>query len=133
MRRLEIARRSTPRVVVEQDQGKWNMIEPMKGMASMAKVLELLYSIRNGEIKAFADEDPAALAPYGLSSPLLQVTIYQEQKDLPYILTVGDKDRARRAYFARTNLVKKVFDLDEELVNTILLGMDQFSEGDGAK
>lgn len=133
MRRLEIARRGMPRVVIEQDKGKWNMIEPMQGRASMAKVLELLYAIRNGEIKAFVDENPATLAPYGLSSPLLQVSVLQEQKELPYILTVGDKDRARRGYFARNNLVKKVFDVEEDLVNTILLNTDQLSENDAGK
>lgn len=133
MRRLEIARRGMPRVVVEQDKGKWNMIEPRQGRASMAKVLELLYAIRNGEIKAFVDENPASLSPYGLSSPQLQVSVHQEQKELPYILTVGDKDRARRGYFARNNLVKKVFDVEEDLVNAILLSMDQLSESDTAK
>lgn len=133
MRRLEIARRGMPKVVVEQEKGKWNMIEPLHGRASMAKVLELLYAIRNGEIKAFVDEDPASLTPYGLSSPQLQVSVHQEQKELPYILTVGDKDRARRGYFARNNLVKKVFDVEEDLVNAILLSTDQLSESDTAK
>ena len=51
-----------------------------------------------------------------------------EQKDLPDILTVGDKDRARRGYFARNNLVKKIFDVEEDLVNAILLNADQLSE-----
>lgn len=133
MRRLEIAKRGVPRVVVEQDKGKWNMIEPVQGRAAMAKVLELLYAVRNSEIKAFIDENPTSLSPYGLSSPLLQVSVYQEQKDLPYILTVGDKDRARRGYFARNNLVKKVFDVEEDLVNTVLLNMDQLSESDAGK
>ena len=133
MRRLEIARKGAPRVVIEQDQGKWNMLAPTKGRASMTRVLELLYAIRNGEIKAFADENPVALAPYGLSSPMLQVTIHQEQKDLPYILIIGDKDRAKRGYFARTNLVKKVFDVEEDLVNAILLNVDQLPEAGPGK
>lgn len=133
MRRLEIARRGMPRVVVEQDKGKWNMIEPLQGRASMAKVLELLYVIRNGEIKAFVEENPVSLTPYGLSSPQLQVSVHQEQKALPYILTIGDKNRARRGYFARNNQVKKVFDVEEDLVNTILLSMDQLSESDAGK
>lgn len=131
MRRLEIVKKDGHRVVVEQDQGKWNLLEPAREMASMAKVLELLYVIKNGEIKAFADENPTDLAPYGLSSPTLQLTVYQEQKETPYILTFGDKDRAKRAYFARTNQQKKVVDVEEDMVNTILLSMDKLSE-DGA-
>ena len=99
----------------------------------MEKVLEYLYNIKNGEIKAFADENPTDLAPYGLSSPMLQVTIYQEQKEMPYILTIGEKDRAKRAYFARVNQVKKVFDVEEELVNTLILNMDKLLEPEAGK
>ncbi len=133
MQRLEILRRDGPKVVIEQDRGRWNMLAPVAGRASMSKVLELLYAIRNGEIKAFADEDPGDLTPYGLAAPRLQVVIRQEQKDSPFILTIGERDRPRRGYFARTNLMKKVFDVDEELVNAILLGADQLAETETGK
>ena len=112
MKRLEIVKKGTNRVVIVQNESRWNMLEPATGVASMAKVLEYLYSIKNGQIKAFVDETPADLAPYGLSSPMLQLTIYQEQKEKPYILTIGDKDRARRGYFAKSGQAKKVFDVE---------------------
>lgn len=133
LRRLEIARKGAPRVVVEHDQGKWNLLEPARGRASMTKVLELLYGIRNGEIKAFAAEKPAGLKPYGLASPMLEVTIHQAKKDAPLVLSVGDRDRAQRGYFARTNQSERVFDVEEELVNAILLGMDKLAESDATK
>lgn len=128
MRRLEIAKKGGGRVVVEQNQGKWNLLEPAKGRASMAKVLELLFAIKNGEVKAFVDEDPTDLASYGLASPMLELTIYQEQKEMPYILTIGDKDRAKRAYFAKVNQAKKVIDVEEDMVNTLILNMDKLQE-----
>jgi len=130
LKRLEIAQRGKARVVVEQDNGKWNMLEPVKGRASMEKVLETLYAIKNGQIKAFIDEKPSDPAAYGLSSPKLQLTIYQAKKKHPYILTIGKKDRARRGYFAGTNLAGNVFDVEEETVKTILLNMDKLSEAD---
>ena len=133
MRRLEIVKKDMSRIVIEQNEARWNMLEPTKGIASMAKVLELLYGIKTGEIKAFADENPTDLTPYGLSSPMLQLTIYQEQKETPYILTIGDKDRARRGYFAKTNQLNKVFDIEEDMVNKILLNMDKLSEADAGK
>ena len=133
MRRLEIVKKGMGKVVIEQNQGKWNMLEPARGRASQAKVLELLFAIKNGEIKAFADETPADLAPYGLSSPMLQVTIYQEQKEKPFILTIGDKDRARRGYFSKADQAQKVFDVEESLVDTLILNMDKLLEaGAGA-
>jgi len=133
LRRLEIIKKGMRRVVIEQNQSKWNMLEPETGIASMAKVLEYLYAIKNAEIKAFADENPTDLAPYGLSSPMLQLTIYQEQKEKPYILTIGDKDRAKRGYFAKVDMAKKVFDVEEGLVDTLILNMNQLLEADAAK
>ena len=132
MRRLEIVRKDGHRVVVEQNLGRWNLLEPVQARASMAKVLELLYFVKNGEIKAFADENPGDLTPYGLNSPLLQMTIFQEQKEQPYILAFGDKDRAKRAYFARTSQQKKVLDLEEDLFNNIMLSMDKLVENEAA-
>ena len=133
MRRLEIVKKGTPRVVVEQNESKWNLLEPTAEMASMAKVLELLYGVKNGEIKAFADESPTDLAKYGLSSPMLQLTIHQERMDKPLILMIGDKDRAKRAYFAKINKMDKVFDVEEDLVNNILLSMNNLAEENAGK
>ncbi len=133
LRRLEIVKKGMSRVVIVQNQSKWNMLEPVKGIASMAKVLEYLYAIKNGEIKVFADENPTDLAPYGLTSPMLQLTIFQEQKEKPYILIIGDKDRANRGYFAKVDQAKKVFDVEEGLVDTLILNMDKLLEaGSGA-
>lgn len=129
MRRLEIATKDGRRVVVEQNQGRWNLLEPTRERASMAKVLELLYVIKNAEIKAFADETPTDLARYGLPSPMLQLTVHLEQKETPSILAIGDKDRAKRAYFASTNQQKTIFDVEEDLVNTVMLSMDKLAEG----
>ena len=133
MRRLEIVKKGTPGVVVEQNESKWNLLEPTAEMASMARVLELLYGIKNGEIKAFADESPTDLAKYGLSSPMLQLTIHMERMEKPFVLMIGNKDRAKRAYFAKVGHAEKVFDVEEDLVNNILLGMNNLAEEDAGK
>jgi len=129
----EIVKKGMPGVVVEQNESKWNLLEPTAEMASMARVLELLYVVKNGEIKAFADESPTDLAKYGLSSPMLQLTIYQERIEKPFVLMIGDKDRAKRAYFAKVGHVEKVFDVEEDLVNNILLGMNNLAEENAGK
>jgi hypothetical protein len=61
---------------------------------------------------------------------MLQLTIYQGKEAKPYKLMIGDKDRERRGYFARTSLAEKVFDVEEETVKTILLNMDKLQESD---
>jgi len=59
---------------------------------------------------------------------MLQLTIHQEKKEKPYILTIGNKDRAKRGYFAKVDQAKKVFDVEEGLVETLLLNMDKLQE-----
>jgi len=130
MKRLEIVQKGKARVVIEQDNGKWNMLEPSKGQASMEKVLETLFSIKNGKIKAFIDENPSDLTTYGLFSPKLALTIYMQKKATPYKLIIGKKDRKKRGYFATTEAADKVFDVEEDLVKTILLNMDTYLEAD---
>jgi hypothetical protein len=128
LKRLEIVRAGEPTTVVENDNGKWNMLEPVRARASMEKVLETLFTVKNGEVKAFIEEKPSDHSAYGLTTPKLQLTIYQQDKQQPFILTIGKKDRARRGYFAITNQAENVFDVEESLVKTILLNMDKLQE-----
>lgn len=126
--RLEIARPGAEKTVIENDNGKWNMLKPVRGMASMEKVLESLFAIKNGKIKAFVEEKPPGPSAYGMAAPLLELTIYQAEKRQPYVLTIGDKDRARRGYFARSSQGEKVFTVEEAMVKTILANMDKLLE-----
>jgi len=128
LRRLEIVRKGEPTTVVENDNGKWNMLEPVRVRASMEKVLETLFTIKNGKIRAFVEEKPSDLSAYGLTAPTLQLTIYQQDKPQPFVLSIGKKDRARRGYFTITNQAENVFDVEESVVKTILLNMDKLVE-----
>ncbi len=128
MRRFEVERQGAEKVVIEHDRGRWNLLEPTPGRASMEKVVESLFAIKNAQVKVFSNDNPADLLPYGLVSPRLKLSIYQEEKEAPYVLIIGDKDRENRGYFALTNQEDNVFAVEEELVNTILLNMDKWEE-----
>jgi len=133
LRRFEVEQKGKDRVVIEHEKGKWNTLEPNAGKASMEKVLESLYEIDNAQIKAFVDEEPTDLASYGLAAPKLKLTIFEgEQSEgeqaLPQILSIGDKDRSRRGYFAMSNQADNVFVIEENLYNAILLNRDKWSE-----
>jgi len=128
LRRLEVERKGMERVVIEHHRGKWNMLEPQIGRASMTKVLESLYEVNNALIKAFVDESSSDLASYGLASPDLVLTIYEDKKQLPKVLYIGGKDRKRRGYFARTNQTEDIFVIEEDLVNSIIVSMGKWLE-----
>ncbi len=120
LQRLTLERRGQDRVSIRHDaQGRWDMIEPERTRASMLRVLETLYEIKNAAVKAFVDERPADLTPYGLEEPRIQVSILEQGAAAPLRLSVGAKDRTRRGYFAKTGRDERVFLLEESLVNAL--------------
>lgn len=126
--RLEIARRAKDTVVIVHDRGRWDMIQPERARADHAKVLEILYAIKDTPVKAFIDEEPEDLARYGLEAPIITVTIREQGREEAQVLRIGDKDRTRRGYFANSNTARNVVLLEEKLVNRILAGTDQWKE-----
>ncbi len=128
MRRFEVERRGADRVVIEHDKGRWNLLEPAPERASMEKVVESLYKIKNAQIKVFTNDNPTELGSYGLVTPRLRLTIFQEERKAPYLLTIGDKDKKNRGYFAMTNMARNVFAVEEDMVNAILLNMYKWAE-----
>ncbi len=128
MVRFEIERKGADKMIIEHNKGRWTMLEPRKGPARMEKVVESLYEIGNAEVKVFTDDKAPGLASGGPYSPILILTIYQEGKETPYILSIGDKDRVNRGYFAWTNQTSNVFVVAEDMVNAIFLNMGKWSE-----
>jgi len=128
LRRFEIERKGKATVVIEHEKGKWNIIEPYRERAAMAKVLETLYGIRNSQVKAFIEEKPSNVIGYGLDLPRIRLTILEKENDSAHILSIGLKDRTRRGYFARTNTSETVFLLEEELVNSLLVDTAEWKE-----
>ncbi len=127
--RLEIARRAKDTVVIVHERGRWDMLQPEQVQADQAKVLETLYAIKDTPVKAFIDEGPADLARYGLKAPVITVTVREKGKKEAQVLTIGDRDRTRRGYFAKSNVTQNVVLLEEKLVKTLLARKDRWKEG----
>lgn len=108
------------RMVIEQPKsGKWDLTEPIAGPASMEKVLETLYRVKEEKIKAFESEEPRELEKYGLVAPTIRltITVKGEKGNIDHILEVGKKDRERRGYFAKRGGSGGIFVVEEVLVN----------------
>lgn len=118
--RLEINRRGKDTVVIVNDRGRWDMIEPDLAQASQIKVLETLYDIKDTPVKAFVNESPVELSPFGLDVPKITLTVTMKGSDESHILSIGDKDRANRGYFAKNKNMKNVVTLEEAVVNRLL-------------
>jgi hypothetical protein len=132
LRRLTLERDGMERVtVLHDDVGRWDMTEPEPARASMTGVLETLYGIRNAAVKAFVEEAPAELAPYGLDAPRIKVSILEQGQQTPRVLSIGAKDRTRRGYFAKTDREPGVFVVEEDLVNGLLADKGHWRDPDG--
>ncbi|MBT4161178.1 MAG: DUF4340 domain-containing protein [Gammaproteobacteria bacterium] len=125
---VDITRRDLPHLVIEHDNGRWNMLEPSVARASQQNVLEGLFMIKDDEIKAFLGGDLENKQAYGLDAPRIRISIKDQQRDEPYVLIIGDKDRSRRGYFALTNRSEEVLVVTEDLVNYLLSIKDSWQE-----
>ncbi|MEO5350132.1 MAG: DUF4340 domain-containing protein [Magnetococcus sp. YQC-3] len=130
MVKMELNRRDKPRVVIRQREGRWEMTEPVVARASMTRVLESLFAIKNAEIKAFFDQSPPAAAQHGLETPAIQLTVTeQEREERLYSLLIGAKDRSQRGYFAKRGDEAALFLLDEETVHALMVEPAHWQEG----
>ncbi len=132
LRRLTLERTGMDRVtVLHDDRGRWDMTEPERTRASMAHVLETLYGVKNAEVKAFVDEAPAELAPYGLDAPRIRLSILEQGQQEARVLSIGAKDRTRRGYFAKTDREARVFVVEEDMVNSLMTDKTNWRDEDG--
>ncbi len=127
--RMELIRQDKKPVVVRHDRGMWDMIEPVVARANMANVLETMYTIKNGEIKAFIHENPEDPALYGLDEPKIIVALLHKEAKKPQRLLIGKKDRSRRGYFAKREGEAPVFLLEEPLVHNLMADDGKWREG----
>ena len=128
LRRMKIERRAKSTVEIVHDRGRWDMIQPQPVQADQAKVLETLYAIKDTPVKAFVDEEPGDLAVYGLAAPVITVTIQEQGEAEAQVLLIGDKDRTRRGYFAKSNANQNIVLLEEKLVNRLMATENQWME-----
>lgn len=126
---MELQRTGRDYVIIRHDRGRWDMTEPVVARAAMATVLETMYTIKNGEIKAFIDENPIDLEPYGLKDPMIIIALQDKEETKAQRLMIGSKNRAQRGYFAMREGSKGVFLLEEELVHALMIDDKKWREG----
>lgn len=125
---VEINRRGHKTVVIVNDRGRWDMIEPDLSRASQIKVLETLYGVKDTPVRAFVDEDPLELKAFGLDIPSITLLVMEKGKKEPQILLIGDKDRANRGYFAKNKGMNNIVTLEENVVKGLLVDLDTWKE-----
>ncbi|MDH4101554.1 MAG: DUF4340 domain-containing protein [Nitrospirota bacterium] len=131
MAMVEIVRGDQTVVVEQPSEGRWETMKPVKGIASIPKVMEVLYQIKNAKIKQFIREDVKVeeLKEYGLDKPRARFTLWAGEKDLPQALLVGDRDKINRGLFAKRANAPNVFLLEEDFLDVLPQDFGKFIEG----
>ena len=104
--------------VFQSQQNAWNTEGLFTGKTDLTKLLATLYGMRDAEAKAFIDENPGDLKPFGLHAPRLTLT-FIDNKNLQQILYVGGKDKKLRGYYAKRRGDLNVFLLEEDFLDNI--------------
>jgi hypothetical protein len=86
--------------------------------ADRSEIKNLLDAVQFAGIVSFVDENPADLAPYGLDTPTVKLTVKVGEKKDVHFLNVGKQDNAKN-YFALANRGKNIFTINNPLVNTL--------------
>lgn len=121
------------RIVVEQQaEGKWNALGLSEGRTDFLKVMEMLVKLKKSEIKAFVEEDPERLEPYGLDKPRARL-IFVDEQGIRNRLLIGGRDRSRRGYYAARGAGRNVFLLEEDLLDSIPRSLGELEEKEDEK
>lgn len=95
----------------------WKLTAPAQSPAKVSKVSSLLSSLSSLKAVAFADENPADLAKYGLDKPSRSVTLVGEDgKDLASLL-IG-KDVSSNVY-VKSAAEKRVFEVEKSRIDEL--------------
>ena len=131
LRRWRLERKGGKAVtIIHDDRGRWDMIEPEVARASMSRVIETLYKIRNSKIKAFIDGPTPSPARLGLDAPRIRVIISEQGSATERLLSIGARDKTRRGSFARIGGAPRVIVVEESLVNALRADASHWKDRD---
>ncbi len=123
--RVEI-RRPAGLLVIEKQNGGWEIRKPIEAAAATAPVDELLNRIRWAEVKSFVDNSPVSRSRVGLDPPGIRLTVTAGPDSVRKTLLFGTR-RAGQVYAADSTR-PSVLLVDTGLVNALLKRADDFRE-----
>ncbi|MFZ3064304.1 MAG: DUF4340 domain-containing protein [Nitrospirota bacterium] len=110
--------RGDKKIVMEQpSEGMWHLTEPFEGIVNVAKLMEILYKVKNSKAQAFIEEDPKDLKKYGLDKPIIKLNVWSGDANPPQVLLIGDKSKNPRGIYAKRESIANVFLLEEEFID----------------
>ncbi len=105
------------RFELKKENGKWQMVSPIKAAADESKISSLLSRVRYGRINEFMAEQINDAKQYGLDKPAYEFTVFFGANDAQKAVNFGKKDGAN--YYAHDPARPQVFKVDTSLVKDL--------------
>jgi hypothetical protein len=105
------------RFELKKENGKWQMVSPIKAAADESKISSILSRVRYGRINEFTAEQVSDARPYGLDKPAYEFTVFFGANDAQKAVHFGKKDGAN--YYAHDPARPQVFKVDTSLVKDL--------------
>jgi Domain of unknown function (DUF4340) len=103
-----------PVVLQRQEKDQWQMTAPTNTRADERQVQSLLRSLRDVKVQAFVAEQPAALEPYGLHTPMLRLALTVGTDRTVKTLLLGKLDTDQKGIYAKRNDADNVLLLPQQ-------------------
>ena len=102
------------------EEGKWEVVSPVKARADMIKIIEIVSKFKNSEIKEFIDEEPKDLKIYGLYPVKSKLSIWLSGDESPTeTIFIGERDKKKRGYLAKLEGKNNIFLIEEDMVDLL--------------
>lgn len=105
------------RFELKKENGKWQMVSPLKAAADESKISSLLSRVRYGRINEFTTEQMVDAKQYGLDKPAYEFTVFFGANDAQKAMYFGKKDGAN--YYAHDPARPQVFKVDTSVVKDL--------------
>lgn len=99
-------------------ENQWSFSGSVSAKADANSVEDFLNSVRLGRIKAFVEESPADLTPFGLDKPSAILTVNSGKDSPPKTLRIGKEDSGEK-YYAQANGEKNIFEVNSTVYNRL--------------
>jgi hypothetical protein len=105
------------RFELKKENGKWQMVAPIKASADESKISSILSRVRYGRIVEFAAEQMDEAKNYGLDKPAYEFSVFFGANDAQKTLHFGKKEGAN--YYAYDPARPQVYKVDTSLVKDL--------------
>ncbi|MCF8721352.1 DUF4340 domain-containing protein [Nitrospina gracilis] len=116
--KLMLKRGNTITQIRRLDKDSWQIEEPLQAKASRSAIDQLLYELETARHSRIVEKDPADLAPFGLDSPPLVITLHLKSgKTLS--LELGNASPIGHSHYVKVGDAKAVYlsELDARIID----------------